>query len=256
MIARAVIASAVVSLGAPVASAAGPAPAVRWLDVDEPGGEKLRLAVAWPEGAAPAPVIVVLHGTEGFGEDHVHLAQAYATAGLVGVAGCWFAGRECPQGPPFRGVTAEAIGHLRTVLATAGGLSRVRADRIGLFGHSRGATLALLAAGSGAPVHAIVASSAQFVPAYTATRRRVPIDVAPITLVSALHAPVLILHATRDDQVDARGAREYERALRDLGQPVEAHYYETDTHWLAFAPATRDDVLRRAIAFFRQYLTL
>jgi dienelactone hydrolase len=229
-------------------------PGLRWIEVAERGGETLRAAVVAPEGVGPAGVVVVLHGTEGFNEDYVHLAEAHAGAGFLTVAGCWFAGNECPHGPPFQGVTLETTRHVRALVAAAAALPRARADRVALFGHSRGAMLALLAAASGTEVRAVVVTSGQFAPGYTAGRRRTPIDVAPVTMVSTLHAPVLILHAAGDEQAHVHWTREYERALHEQGLPVEAHYYDEATHGLAFAATTRDDVQRRAVEFLRKYL--
>src|SRR5262249_47088912 len=186
----------------------------------------------------------------------VHVAEAYAGAGFLAVAGCWFAGNDCPHGPRFQGVTLETTRHVRALIAAAAALPRARADHLGIFGHSRGAMLALLTASSGTDVRAVVASSGQFVPGYTGTRRRTPIDVAPITMVATLQAPVLILHATGDEQAHVHWALEYEQALREHGHPVEAHYYAEATHWLPFAAATRDDALRRAVEFFRKHLDL
>jgi len=225
-----------------------------WIEVTEPSGEALRAAVAWPDGSAPAPVVLVLHGTEGFHEPHVHLAEAFARAGFVGVAGCWFAGDECPRGPVFRGVTPEAIGHARALISAARGVARARADRVGLFGHSRGGMLALLAASSGAEVQAVAVSATQLAPGATATRRPRSIDVAPLSVASRLHAPVLLLHATDDPVTDVREVLAYERALLGLGKLVEAYYYDAALHELAFAPATRDDVRRRTVDFFRRHL--
>jgi len=126
-------------------------------------------------------------------------------------------------------------------------------DRIGLFGHSRGGALALWTASSGRAVRAVVVSAAQYSAGYTAGRRPVPIDVPPLAVAPALRAPVLILHAVGDEVSPVRDAWSYEHALRELGEPVEAHYYDTAGHGLPFAPATRDDVRRRSSEFLRRH---
>jgi dienelactone hydrolase len=224
----------------------------RWIDIDEGRGVHLRAAVAWPEGRDPVPVVIVLHGTEGFNEDYVHLAEAFAGRGFIGVAGCWFAGNECPDGPRFQGVAAGSVAHVDALIAVGRGLPRARADRIGLFGHSRGASLALWAASTGRDVRAVVGSSAQLAPGYTAGRRAVAIDVSPITVLPALRAPVLFLHALGDDVAPVREVWQYEHAAYELGKPVESRYYDTGDHGLPFARATRDDVLRRASEFLKR----
>jgi dienelactone hydrolase len=226
----------------------------RWIQVPAPTGEILRAAVVWPAGNGPAPVVLVLHGTEGFHEAHVHLAEAFARSGFIAVAGCWFAGEDCPRGPAFEGVTPQATRYVRALLAAARGVPRARTDHVGLFGHSRGGMLALLAASSGAEVQAVVASAAQLAPGLTATRRPRPIDVAPVSVAARLTAPVLLLHSVDDPTTDVREVLAYERALRELGKPVEAYYYDASLHELAFAAPTRDDVLRRSVEFLVRYL--
>ncbi len=240
-----------------IAALLPPAPtggaAHRWIEVPGPDRATLRAVAIWPEGTAAVPVVLVLHGTEGFLEQDVRLAEAFAQAGFLGVAGCWFAADECPRAPLFRGATLEAARTVRALMAAAGALPRARADHLGLFGHSRGALLALLVASTGRDVQAVVASSAQHV-AQLRGPRQVPMDDLPRDRVPTLAAPVLILHAVGDSITDVGHARDYERALREAGKAVEAHYYEAALHDLPFAAATRDDVLARAVRFFRRYL--
>ncbi len=219
------------------------------METVEPGGAILRVAVAWPEGDGPVPVVIVLHGTEGFNEHDVYAAEAFAAAGFLGVAGCWFASAECPHGPAFRGATLVAIQHVRTLITTVLRLPRARADGVALFGHSRGGTLALLAASTESSVHAVVASSAQYSVTDTGGKRPAALDVAPVTVAVDLRVPVLILHATGD-------------AVSDVGAAqFESHYYEgsdgyytTRAHELAFNPNTADDIIRRSIRFLKQHL--
>jgi dienelactone hydrolase len=251
----------VVAQSGPLPSPTPPAPARRWIDIAEPRGVTLRAAIVSPEGTQPVPIVIVLHGTEGFHEEHVHLAEAFAREGFLAIAGCWFAGEECPHGPFFSGATLEATRHVRALVAAAVALPRARAGSVALFGHSRGGMLALLAGSTEGEVHAIVASSAQYEPSLTASRRPLPLDVAPRTAASGLHAPVLILHTTADFVSDVRDARAYERTLRDLGKPVEAHYYEPPghlydaaSHRLALSPETQGDVVRRSVDFLWRHL--
>lgn len=127
-------------------------------------------------------------------------------------------------------------------------LPGVRSDRVGLFGHSRGATAALLVASTGGNVQAVVASSPSG-PGATGGP-----DTVPLTLAERLGAPVLLLHGTADETVPVQLTRRYEQALRALGKPVEAVYYEGAGHELPFNATTAPDVVRRAVAFFDQHL--
>src|SRR3990170_5373175 len=105
----------VLTVAASVRAGSFSAPQVEWIDIPA-GGTTIRAAVARPAGGAPAPLIVVLHGSGGFRPSFVALAESFARAGFVAVAGCWFTGVApgspppsdlipCPGGPPFAGAT-------------------------------------------------------------------------------------------------------------------------------------------------------
>jgi dienelactone hydrolase len=224
-----------------------------WIEVRTGFQQGIRAVVVWPGGQRRGPVVVVLHGTEGFGEPDVELARSFAHAGFVGVAACWFAGEACPRGPAFRGATMDTTELVRALFVALRRLPDARLEKVGLFGHSRGATLSLLLAVGGG-VDAVVASGTQVAAQLTPTRRPVAIDASPLDLVAALQAPVLLLHGTADPVTDVVWTRRYEQALRDAGKPVEAYYYVGAPHPLPFDPGTREDVIRRSIAFFRRHL--
>jgi dienelactone hydrolase len=243
------------------------------MDVEAPDMRRLVVAVARPSGPGPFSAVVVLHGTGGFTQGYVELAERFAEAGFVAVAGCWFSGSHfpgprqegpaasrggrglpdagafiaCPGGPEFQGANLGSVRYVKALVEATRRLPAVRPDRVGLFGHSRGAQAAVLAASSGVGMRGVVASAGGYV---GATRG----DTPAITLARGLEAPLLMLHSTADRTVNVQQAQEYERVLRGLGKPVTAHYYEDAPHLLPFARETRDDVLRRAIAFFREYL--
>lgn len=248
----------VLTVAASVRAESFSAAQVEWIDIPA-GGTTIRAAVARPAGGARAPLIVVLHGSGGFRPSLVALAETFARAGFVAVAGCWFTGAApgsppapdiipCPGGPPFAGATTTSIAAVKTLVAAGRELPGVRSERVGLFGHSRGATAALLVASTGGDVQAVVASSPSGPGAPGGP------DTVPLTLAERLGAPVLLLHGTADETVPVSLTRKYEQALRALGKPVEAHYYEGAGHELPFNAATAPDVVRRAMAFFDQHL--
>src|SRR5262245_6409347 len=183
-----------------------------WIALPVGSQQTVRAIVVWPGGQRRGPVVIVLHGTEGFGETDVELARSFAHAGFVGVAVCWFAGDACPRGPSFHGATMDATEPLRVLLAALRRLPATRLEPVGFFGHSRGATLSLLVAAGGG-VDAVVASGTQVAAQVTAGRRPVPIDTSPLDMVAALRAPVLLLHGTADQVTDVAWTRRYEQAL-------------------------------------------
>src|SRR5713101_608617 len=166
--------------------------AVQWVNVAAPGLGVMLAAVARPRGAGPFPTVVLLHGSHGFAQEYVRLAQDLAGGGVLAVAGCWFRGSAgsgarfvtpiaCPEAPPMPNASSpEAMQTLDALVQVARTLPGARSDRIGLFGHSRGGGPILsyiLGAGN---VQAAVLNSAGY----------------PGNLSIQVRAPVLILHDT------------------------------------------------------------
>jgi dienelactone hydrolase len=219
-------------------------------------------------------VLVILHGTHGFGREYVALARDLAReAGVVAVAACWFAGRrgagiqfvtpiECPEAPPLpvTGATPEALAVVDALLDAARGLPGVRADRVALLGHSRGAVSALFLAlerggrSRGAPrdvgpaLRAIVLNSGAYPP--DLVRRATELGV-----------PTLLLHGTADSPADGGSemtavgrARGFAAALAAAGREVEAEYFEGAGHNALLAdPAQRAASVRRMADFLRRH---
>lgn len=240
---------------------AAPAAGGQRIEVPVADGHVLVASVARPPGAGPFPVVVVLHGSEGFRPHYLTIAQRFADAGYLTLAGAWFAGSHaaggrgpsfqdaipCPRCPEFQGATPAALTYTAALIDAARRLPGARADRVGLFGHSAGAGMAIQTAAGGGGVQAVVVTGAGFAGGPRGGRSLM--DTA-----RAFAAPLLILHGTADDQISVDGARAYERALRDLGKPVEAHYFEGGPHQIAFRPETEGRVQQLASAFFRAHL--
>lgn len=248
--------AAALSLVPPPASARAE---VEWIDV--PSGEStLRAAVARPDQETPAPLVVVLHARSGFRPSFVSLAEQFADAGFVAIAGCWFGGSgdepppadliDCPNAPAFMGANLNSIEAVRALIAAGRELPGVRSDRVGLFGHSIGATASLLVASTTRDASAVVASA----PHTTEPASLKPPNPALITLVDDLAAPVLLLHGTADEVIPVQQTRDYEQALRQAGKPVESHYYDGATHNTPFLPETAADVFQRSSLFLDERL--
>src|SRR5437867_11390653 len=86
--------------------------AVEWIRVAAPGLGVMPAAVARPRGAGPFPTVILLHGSHGFAQEYVRLAQDLADGGLLAMAACWFQGGggagarfitpiSCPEAPPM-----------------------------------------------------------------------------------------------------------------------------------------------------------
>jgi pimeloyl-ACP methyl ester carboxylesterase len=124
-----------------------------------PGEPPLELLLDLPVHTAPAPVVVLCHGFKGFAEWGFFppLAALLAERGLAAVrfnsrgGGQRLGEDRVSDLEAFRAHTLSAeLGDLRQVLAALPALApgRFDAERLALFGHSRGGGVALLAAAS------------------------------------------------------------------------------------------------------------
>jgi dienelactone hydrolase len=232
--------------------------AVEWVKVAAPGLGVMLAAVSRPRGAGPFPTVVLLHGTHGFAQEYVRLAQDLAGGGVLAVAACWFrdgvgsGGRfvtpiSCPEAPPMPNPPfTEAMQTLDALLQAASTLPSVRPDRIGLCGHSRGGGVILNYIVRADNVRAAVLNSAGY-----------PSDLSP-----QVKVPILMLHGTADSPADGgaeitnvQKARDFEAKLRTAGKPVEAVYYDGGRHNDIFTSSTQyRDELQRMQAFLLRHL--
>ncbi len=235
--------------------------AVEWITIPTSDGHRMLAAVARPQGAGPFPAVVILHGSHGFAREYVRLAQDLAAGGVVAVAACWFAGGvgegtrfitpiDCPAGPPIsKAGDPTAQKALDTIVQAVRSLPDVDADRIGLFGHSRGGGAALNYALAHQELRAVVLDSTGY-----------PGEI--LNRASDLKTPVFILHGTADNaadggspMTDVQMARKFEAAVRRVGGRVEAKYYAGGRHNGIFIdPQQYEDELQRTKLFFARQL--
>ncbi|MFC2003319.1 DUF4382 domain-containing protein [Chloroflexota bacterium] len=227
----------------------------QWIEIDAPERRKILAASFRPEGTGPFPIVVVLHGTEGFRETHVQLAQDFAKNGFIGVAGSWFGGHyrgvQSPipikhddgidwlNGPDIKaGNDLSAVKDVLALINAAQTLPSARADRVGVLGHSRGSAIALTTASTGEDLQAVVAAAGY---------------PSGITL-NNLKAPILIMHGTADQVIPLQQAKRFESSLQRLGKSVESHYYEGGPHTIPWDLPWSDNVRQHAIEFFNKHL--
>jgi dipeptidyl aminopeptidase/acylaminoacyl peptidase len=143
----------------------------------------------------------------------------------------------------------EATRVVDALVHAARTLPGARPDRIGLFGHSRGAGAVLTYILRVRPVQAAVLNSGGY-----------PSQLADSS--AHLATPVLMLHGTADSPADGgvaatniQMARDFEATLRAAGKPVEAVYYEGGRHNGLFSDETQyRDELRQILAFLLRHL--
>lgn len=229
-----------------------------WYNVAAPNGRLMLTAVFDPRSdpSRPSPAIVLLHGSHGFAQEYVVLAQQLAQqTGYVTAAGCWFAGAHqdasditpipCPQGPDFVGATSDAW---PVVDALDGAISRYSGGGpIILFGHSRGAEVAAQMASSGYSFQAVILNSGVY---QEPSRFDQP---TPNSLIAGLRGPLLILHGTADPTVPIAEAVRYIAAVQ--GSPsatsMAAHCYVGGGHDSVLHPtsAIHADAVQRISQF-------
>jgi len=143
----------------------------------------------------------------------------------------------------------EAMQTVDALVQAARTLPGARPDRVGLFGHSRGAGATLNYILGAGHVQAAVLNSGGY-----------PNELADRA--AQVKAPILILHGKADGPADGGSAltsvqmaRDFEAALRRAGKPVEAMYYEGSGHNGIFtSPTQYDDEVKRIVAFLRRCL--
>ena len=243
-----------------------------WYTVATPEGRTLLVAIydTRPSPDQAVPAILVLHGTHGFASQYVQIAHELSQqTGYVVAAGCWFDGVgqnvdtsditliRCPGGPEFAGATQSAWPAVRALAQAV--RQYAGSAQLGLFGHSRGAEVALQLASSadpsGAGVQAVVASSG----VYTAVPRSPDYDTpTPLSIAESLTAPVLILHGQADAQVRFSNAALYYQRLQNLGKSAQCVVYPRFGHdaILHTTPGEAQyrvftDGIQRSAAFFK-----
>jgi dienelactone hydrolase len=152
----------------------------------------------------------MLHGASGLSRDFLTLADEVARAGFLVVVGCWQAGEAKTPGnvvcadatPQADWIADPAANSGKELIAMAKSLPDAQANRVGLYGVSRGGHAALWAASTGAGVKAVVADAPAHRPAIA------PAPASPQTVLAGLDVPLPILHGTADQSipVESRGS--------------------------------------------------
>ncbi len=207
------------------------------------GDRRVRLDRFTPVGRDRPPVVILLHGAGGWfldGPAIRRLARTLAENGLTAVALHYFD----RTGTLFaRGASIEEnFGAWQATLADA--ITHVAAQpgmegrKIGCFGYSLGAYLALAQGAEDPRLHAV----AELAGGIRSAR------LSPITRLP----PLLILHGEQDERIPVARARELETLATRLDLPFAITIYPGEGHVLS--RAAQEDAGRRAVAFFRKHL--
>jgi dipeptidyl aminopeptidase/acylaminoacyl peptidase len=76
---------------------------------------------------------------------------------------------------------------------------------------------------------------------------------SPITYITQVKTPTLVLHGDRDSEVPTPQGYEFWHALKTLGVPTQLVIYENEGHGIR-KPADQKDILKRTVEWFDKYL--
>ncbi len=240
-------------------------------------GLRLTGLIHIPDGDGPFPVIIANRGT---------IARDIYQPGMDSRAFSDLAARNgyLVLAPDFRGYAggddgpnAFYSGYIKDVLyliPLAQRLPQARPGKVGMWGHSRGASVTIAALTISDQIAAAVAyapAPADLAADYdrrfrnsggmpgTQTWPFTPADdpesyrrVSPITYLDAVTTPVQLHHGTADTTVDASASVAIRDALVAVGQSPELYLYEGAGH--AFTGNDYDRYARRTLAFFNTYM--
>jgi len=247
------------------------------------GGRDLKCDVYTPQGGGNGTGVLVLYGGGWRIGDRSRMEPAclsLARRGFVCVAGEYRLTPEAPWPAQIHDVKAA----IRWMRANAGRLG-IDPDKIAAEGHSAGAHLTLLAAGTpgvtafegdggNAGVSSALAAAVGvypptvFQPADEKVSGAVPADAlmgkaataalaeaaSPLTYVSANYPPTFLLHGTTDRVVPVSASLRMFEALSAVRAPVEMHIYPGLPHGFARLPSMQDQLQGEIADFLRRHL--
>ncbi|MEO7912293.1 MAG: alpha/beta fold hydrolase [Roseiflexaceae bacterium] len=230
-----------------------------------------------PNGDGPFPVIIANRGhidLERYqpGMDSRAFSEYFAPRGYLIVAPDYrgYAGSDAGPNPFYTGYYADILALIPLVQA----LPQAQPGKVGMWGHSRGASITVAASTISDQIAAAVVyapAPADLAADYERRRRQSsnrPGDdtwpftpaqnptayqrVSPINYLDAVTAPMLLHHGTADTVVDPSASVAIADALRAAGKDVTLHLYEGGPHTLS----GRQEQLyfERTLAFFRKHL--
>jgi dipeptidyl aminopeptidase/acylaminoacyl peptidase len=230
-----------------------------------------------PDGDGPFPVIIANRGTISRtryqpGMDSRAFSDLMARNGYLVVAPDFrgYAGGDDGPNQFYTGYYADVL----ALIPLAQKLPMARPGKVGMWGHSRGAsvTVAALTISNQIAAAVVYAPAPADLAADYARRRRqsggnpggntwpFPPDqnpeayrrISPINYFDAVSAPILLHHGTADTTVNVSASIAISDALRTAGKDVTLYLYEGSGH--ALQGAAYNLYARRTLEFFRTHL--
>jgi dipeptidyl aminopeptidase/acylaminoacyl peptidase len=230
-----------------------------------------------PDGDGPFPVIIANRGTIARaiyqpGMDSRAFSDLMARNGFLVVTPDFrgYGGGDDGPNPFYTGYYADVLG----LIPLAQQLPMARPDKVGMWGHSRGASVTIAAL----TVTDQIAAAVVYAPApaglaedYARRKRQSGGDpgsatwpfppeqdpeayrrVSPMTYLDAVPGPVMLHHGTADTTVDASASVAIAETLRAAGKDVTLYLYEGSGH--ALKGAAYGLYAERTLSFFQTHL--
>jgi uncharacterized protein len=230
-----------------------------------------------PSGAGPFPVLIANRGyiePERYqpGMDSRAFADYFVRQGYLVVAPDYrgYGGGDAGPNPFYTGYYADVL----ALIPMAQALPMARPGKVGMWGHSRGASITVASIAVSDQIAAAVVyapAPADLTADYERRRRQrsnqtgddtwpFPPDqdpeayrrVSPINYFDSVSAPVMLHHGDADATVDVSASVAIADALRAAGKDVTLHVYAGGGHTLQGAQERL--YFERTLEFFRQHL--
>jgi dipeptidyl aminopeptidase/acylaminoacyl peptidase len=230
-----------------------------------------------PSGKGPFPVLIANRGyiePERYqpGMDSRAFADYFVRRGYLVVAPDYrgYGGGDAGPNPFYTGYYADVL----AIIPLAQALPMARPGKVGMWGHSRGASITVAASTISDQIAAAVVyapAPADLAADYARRQRQssnrpgedtwpfTPAQnpeayarVSPINYLDAVTAPIMLHHGTADTVVDSSASVAIADALKAAGKDVTLHLYDGGPHTLG----GRQERLyfERTLEFFRQHL--
>ena len=240
-------------------------------------GTKVSGLLYRPEGKGPWPLIVLCHAGFGEGADFSDVALMVRTKGYV-VFNPDFRGSGKSQGKHegAKGEVDDTISGIKYVKS----LGVVDDTRVGIYGQSHGAAVALLAASRYSGIKAVVEESGftdavdlynseanskdpsvvalktELLSMIGGTPDQMPNEYqirSAINYADRINAPVLLIHGAKDPLIPVNEAQRMYDALKADGKTAELKIYPDEGHTVT-SPAGRNEVWEMMFAWFKKYV--
>ena len=208
------------------------------------GERRINVEAFQPAGQGSHPAVLVLHGAGGIDTSNAYVRQM---AAILAAQGCgtflvhYFdrTGHTWANDATIHENFQLWLDTLKDAVEFIADQPGVDESRIGCFGYSLGAYLALALASEEPRIHAVVEMAGGIENGSADTIVRLP--------------PTLILHGSEDKRVPVSSAYGIKRVLQKLGVPYEMRVYPGEGHILRW-PALSDAVMR-GLDFLQRHLS-